>query len=103
MLMTLTNEGTKDVEFKLVKDTTLGGSPSYAYIDEDNSVIEYDTAGTSLTGGEEILTISVSKNSSVVFPIPFKYYLAPSETLTISANAALVTEVRVSIVWTELF
>lgn len=103
MLMTLTNEGTKDVEFKLVKDTTLGGTPSYSFIDEADSVVEYDTAGTTLTGGEELLTLAVAKNSSLVFPIPFKFYLSPDETLTISANSSLATDVNVSIVWADLF
>jgi len=39
---------------RLVRNATLGGTPSYTDINTNNSVVDYDTAGTTVTGGVEL-------------------------------------------------
>lgn len=103
IMVTLVNEGTKDVEFKIIENTTLGGSPNYSDINADNSVVEFDVAGTTISGGNEIITLEVLKNDSLTFPINIDYLIHPGDTLTISANSAQSSDVKVSFIWQELF
>ena len=50
----LSVDGNKPAEYQLIKNTTLGGTPSYTDISTNTSVIDYDTAGTTITGGQVI-------------------------------------------------
>ena len=47
-------------EIRLVKNTTLGGTPSYNDINTTNSVVEIDIAGTTLTGGVEVFPVPLA-------------------------------------------
>lgn len=58
------SDGTKAVTVKLIKNATLGGVPSYADVSTNTSVMEVDTAGTTVTGGTALKTFRLSKNES---------------------------------------
>jgi hypothetical protein len=99
-------DGTKPAEFQLVKNTTLGGTPSYTDISANTSVIEYDTAGTTLTGGQSIdfgtlgATGSASEGNTQTTDI----ILLPSETLTLAVRATQsTTDATAAIRWVEDF
>ncbi len=98
-------DGTKPVIVRLVKNATLGGSPSYSDISANTSVVSYDVAGTTLTGGEPIFTLSVSKSDGDVIDLsPYNIVLEPGEILTLSVEAtSSTTDATGSLVWSEKF
>jgi hypothetical protein len=98
-------DGTKPAIIRLVKNTTLGGSPSYNDISANTSVVSYDIAGTTLTGGEPIFTISVPKSDGDVIDLsPYNIVLEPGEILTLSVEAtSSTTDATGSLVWSEKF
>ena len=77
---------------------------SFDDIDINNSVVEYDTAGTTITSAEsELLTVDLAKSDSDRIRIPFDIFLAPGDSLTMTAFSTSSTEAEASIVWEELF
>jgi hypothetical protein len=99
-------DGTKPAEYQLVKNTTLGGTPAYTDISINTSVVDYDTAGTTLTGGQIIdfgslgSTGSVSEGAQETTEI----FLYPGDTLTLAVRATqTTTDVSVGIKWVEDF
>jgi len=100
----LNNSGTKDTTFKLYLNTTLGGSPSYTDIEATNSVVSYDTAGTTITGGKLLTAIIVQKNTTLLIDLmPWNISLKPTDILTISAESSQSNDASVSISWKEQF
>lgn len=72
---------------KAVKNATLGGVPSYASIDANNSLAAVDTAGTTVTGGITVFnTIADPKGTTFCDLTDFDIQLQPGETLTISVT-----------------
>lgn len=72
--------------FLLTKNATLGGSPSYTNVDATNSLAAYDTAGTTITGGNQQWNTTVGANGHTFADLTdFDIYLLPGETLTLSA------------------
>jgi hypothetical protein len=98
-------DGTKPAIVRLVKNTTLGGSPSYNDIDANTSVVSYDVAGTTLSGGEIILSIATNKSDGDTLDLSsYNIVLEPGETLTVSAEASSsTTDASVSLIWSEKF
>lgn len=90
---------------RVVKNATLGGTPSYADIEASDSVVDMDTAGTTVTGGKELFSLPLAgKNDSVVLPVnQFKIILAPGETLTVSGLSVASATINASAIWRELF
>ena len=103
--------GTSILRFKI--GATLGGSPSYTTINgttadggvtitSGNSIVSYDTAGTTVTGGTYIVGIVCDNpNTSQVGLEPYDLFLAPGETLTISGTSSNSSEMNVSLNWSE--
>lgn len=74
------------VIFLLTKNTTLGGTPAYTNIDSTNSLAAYDTAGTTITGGNQVFNCAIGANGDQFADLTeFDIYLLPGETLTVSA------------------
>lgn len=104
-LISVASDGAKPVEITVVENTTLGGTPSFADIDENNSVIEVDTAGTTLTGGDLKFASSLGKSDSEVIPlVVYKYHLHPGDTMTFAARAtSTTTDITFAVNWGEIF
>jgi len=98
-------DGTKPVVIQLIKNTTLGGTPSYTNYSTNTSVIEYDTAGTTVTGGEVVGYYTVAKDGAIYVDYTSKdLSLQEGESLTIAAKATVATsDVTVSPIWIEDF
>lgn len=98
-------DGTKPAIIKIVKNTTLGGSPIYADISTNTSVIEYDVAGTTLTGGQELFTFTIGKSDGDKLPlIGLSVDLLPGDTMTIAIAATSgTTDGTGSLSWIEKF
>lgn len=99
------SEGTKLVTVKITKEGILDGTPAFADVDSNTSVIATDTAGTTFTGGTEILTVELGKTDSKEIPLKqFKIDLLPGEIIIISGAATSSTsDIGASIHWRELF
>lgn len=98
-------DGTKDVALRVIQNTTLGGSPSWNNINASTSVVQYDTSGTSVTGGKTLLRWVVSKTASDNFFLPdaLPIVMNPGDTLTIAALSANDSSVSCSLTWNEQF
>ncbi len=92
-------------EIRVVKDATLGDTPSYANINTSDSVIDMDVAGTTVTGGRELFSFQLAgKNDKIFHGVQgHRIYLAPGETLTVSAISSGSATVNASLLWKELF
>jgi hypothetical protein len=90
---------------RLVKNATLGGTPSWANINTTNSVIEIDVAGTTVTGGKDLFPIALAgKNDKEIQDISsFRIILGPGETLTVAGSSVASATLRAAIIWHELF
>lgn len=92
------------VVFKLIKNTTLGGVPSYTNLDATNSCAASDVAGTTVTGGNVQFNTTVGANGNVFVDLTeFDIFLSPGDTLTGTAatiSGAAANHV-VAINWNE--
>ena len=90
---------------RLVKNASLGGTPSYANINTTNSVVEIDTSGTTVIGGTEVFSVPLAgKNDALIEElIQHKIIIAPGETLTLAGSSANSATIRGSGLWRELF
>jgi hypothetical protein len=103
---TISVDGTKPATFELRRNATLNGTPAYTDISTNTSVVDYDTAGTTVTGGEVIDFATLSKDGSLSnVPIDISdIYLNPGETLTLGvAASSSTTDVTAAIRWVEDF
>lgn len=99
-------DGNKPAEFQLIKNGTLGGTPSYTDVSTNTSVVDYDTAGTTVTGGQVIdfSTLAASGSISEAGTTTTDIILLPGETLTLAVNATQsTTDVTAAIRWVEDF
>jgi len=99
-------DGNKPAEFQLIKNTTLGGTPSYTDISTNTSVIDYDTAGTTISGGQVIDfgTLGATGSASESGTSTTDIILLPGETLTLAVRAsATTTDATAAIRWVEDF
>jgi len=92
-------------QIRLVRDATLGGSPSYSDISATDSVVDIDTSGTTVTGGKELLFAGLAgRNDAVSLDLTnYDIILAPGETLTVAALSANSSTLNAAILWKELF
>lgn len=104
--LSVTNEGNKDVEFRVLLNAEVFGPVNYNNINLNTSTTEYDIDGTTVStsaGGTELFIFELSKNSSDNFTIPFDVNINPGENLVITASSDQSTEVKVALTWLELF
>ena len=96
-------DGTKAVDVKLIRGATLGGSPSYTDVSTSTSVIDFDVAGTTVTGGVFLKSITLAKLESKDLEVaPLDIELFPGETLTFAAAASSATsDIGVAVTWRE--
>lgn len=90
---------------RVVKNTTLGGTPDYSDINTNNSIVEIDTSGTTLTGGTEMFNIPLAgKNDKELIDVtPYSIVIEPGETITISGLSDNSATINGSLLWKELF
>lgn len=92
---------------------TLGGSPAFAAISGTTadsgvtitsglSVASFDTAGTTVTGGQQVFNITLARNGdSTVDLLPYEIEVQPGETYTFSVTAQASADIRVAVNWNE--
>lgn len=99
--------------FRIIKNATLGGSPSYAANDgstadsgttitSGQSVVSYDTAGTTVTGGTVVMNLAVVVGGNQDFDLTDQsIFFAPGDTITFAFESNDSCTVTVAIVWSE--
>jgi len=101
-IITMSNEGNRDVVFKLIDDPTYS-SPSLVNVDVNNSVAILNPSGT-ISGGSEIIRFDLSKDSSLLFDLGrLGLSLPPEHSIAITVQSSQSTIASVSIGWTEKF
>jgi len=96
-------EGAQPATVRLTKDTTLGGTPSYSDYSANTSPIQYDTAGTTLTGGDVVFSTALAKvDSQIVDLDKWGIFIAPGETLTLSVESGANTDPTATVNWVDL-
>ncbi len=90
---------------RVVKNATLGGTPAYSDINTSNSVMEIDIAGTTLTGGIELIAAPLAgKNDKEIRDVTsLKIIIHPGETLTIAGTSASSATINAGFLWKELY
>lgn len=90
---------------RIVKNATLGGTPSFSNINTSNSVVEIDTAGTTVTGGQELGALLLAgKNAEDRLAVADNnIILNPGESITISGSSANSATIKAAMRWRELF
>lgn len=102
LYISLACEGNKPVVFEIIKNATLGGSPSYIDIDIDKAIMQYDIAGTTANNGSLVTTFTLAKSDSfTVDADTLNLFVQPEETLTISAYSSNATEATACFTWVE--
>jgi hypothetical protein len=89
----------------LIKNTTLGGSPSWTDINTTNSVVEIDTAATSVSGGTVLPGSTLAgKNDKDADNIDtLGIILNPGETMSYVGESANSATIDAATFWKELF
>lgn len=102
--VSVATDGTKTAVVRLVINTTLGGTPSYADISTNTSVAQKETAGTTLTGGKEVMTFQIAKVAQDRIDLsPYNIVLHPGDILTVGVSSSASTDVGVGLSWKEIF
>lgn len=91
--------------FRLVKNATLGGTPSYSDINTSDSILEIDTAGTTVTGGKEFINIGMAGKNDRIFEIllPLSIVVSPGDTITLSVYSTNSATFNGALLFKELF
>lgn len=105
LFFSTTNTGSADATYRLKLNATLGGAPSYTDISTNTSVVSFDTAGTTVTGGRLIATFFAQGNTNAQIDLSnIPIVLNNLDTLTISATSSgAAIAPSVALTWTEQF
>ncbi len=90
---------------RLVQNATLGGTPSWSNINTNNSIVEIDTAGTTVTDGKElaVLPLAGKNDKTILNLIDFKNILKHEDTVTVAGLSAGSATINATLLWRELF
>jgi len=105
--------GSGIVTLKIIRNATLGGSPSYTTINgstadggvtitSGNSVVSYDTAGTTVTGGTVMFNSIIGVGNNAFEDLSeLDLFAYPSDTITFSLTSTQNATGGIGITWTE--
>jgi len=102
--LSISNTDTKIAIVRVSLNTTLGGTPSYSNYDTNTSIAEIDTAGTTRTGGNIVLTYLLAGGASAYLDLShYNIKIGPSKTLTVSASliSGSAADIYASLQWAE--
>jgi len=98
-------DGTKAGSVHIVKNGTIGGVPAPVDYNTATSVVQADTAGTTVTGGEQELVLTMAKlDSTRAFIRDLEINALPGEHITIATETVSgTTDAYHSVRWHEEF
>lgn len=102
--LTFFTESNKGATVEIRTGATLGGTPNFQEVGNENLISEYDTSGTTVSGGVVLDTFVFSANTS--FPIDLSAYkirVPPSLQITVAArvNSGAASDSAASLSWYE--
>lgn len=90
--------------FRIWEDAVIGGTPVYTNINDNNSVISVDTAGTTRTGGKLLFAGVVGKDNGQTFNIKdLKLVIRPGHKISVTSESNSSGNMSAAIVWVEDF
>lgn len=94
-----------DAIYSLYIDATLGGTPAYSDVNANQSVAEYDSAGTTVTNGRKICTFYLGgTRSEIIYLSDLNIKLTPGQTLTVTGESlSSAIDLFASLSWQERF
>ncbi len=97
------NSGTAGISvLQVIINPTLGGTPSYTNIDSLYSTIQYDTAGTTVSGGIVIFNTSYASNGNMFMDVTeLGLIINPSSIMTFAVKSTQNTTASISVCWSE--
>jgi len=105
--LAISQGGNADCNIRMVRNTALGGVPAYTDFDTNTSVIAYDVAGTTLTGGrEQFRCVQDSSGSNPgINLMPYGIRLNPGDIMTFSAQSqgGGTVSPQIGVAWREEF
>lgn len=103
MSVNLATDGNKSTNFACYINSALGGTPVFTDHNTNVSVIEIDTAGTTITNGNKVIDVPMEKvGSNPLDTENLNILLSPGDTFTVTAKSANANIVEVGITWKEL-
>jgi hypothetical protein len=104
-IVSFSSEGNRPVLAIAVINPTFAGEPDWTSIDAADSIMEYDTAGTTVTGGRQVVEFALGKTDSLSVNLPNHYghvCLLPGDVFCLAARTTSGTsEVSASCAWEE--
>jgi hypothetical protein len=102
VFISVSADGTKNVDIRVLKNATINGT-SFHSIDA-NSVVSYDIAATSVSGGTLTFPIKLGKtDSQSINTAEFRMLSLPGETLTFSALSSGASAIGIGCRWLDKF
>jgi hypothetical protein len=111
-LSAATDNGNGLATIRLKTGVTIGGSPSFSPINgstadqgvtitSGNSISSVDVAGTGTTG-TLIFNLCLARNTNVNYDLtPFNIFIAPGQTLTVTAFSSAAASIQAALNWNE--
>ena len=98
-------EGSGDALFVAYLNPTVGGTPSFTHIDVNSSVVSYDSAGTTISGGTQLFSFFLANGTDYSFNMyDYNVQLTPGDTLVFACQSTSGSiTVHASISWIERF
>lgn len=100
------NSANNLASIRLVKNATLGGSPSYSDINTTNSVVDIDTSGTTVTGGKALHFFPMAGKNGILADgniTDHEMIMSPGDTVTVAGLSANSATMNAALLWRELF
>jgi hypothetical protein len=96
-------DGTKPAVIEIHINATIAGTPNWTYHNESVDLMEYDTAGTTVSGALEVTVVAIGKTGNVEVDLKkMNIKLAPNDVITLAAKATSgTTDVTASLTWQE--
>jgi len=102
--LSLGTDGTKIFNVRILLNPTVGGVPAFTDISTTTSVVDYDTAGTTITGGRLLFAFALAKVDSLYFSFKdLDVLMNPTDRLVVSATTSVAGDIQATFGWTERF
>jgi len=105
LLLSIANTSNADLTVRMILNTTLGGVPSYTDISTTTSVVSFDVAGTTITGGRALGIFVLNGNTNAQVRLDYiPIAINPTDILTFSgtSSGAAITATA-ALTWSEIF
>jgi hypothetical protein len=97
--------GSSDALFTVYLNPTVSGTPSFTDIDANTSVVSYDTAGTTVSGGIQLFSFFLANGNQFAFNLSdYNVLLIPGDQLVFACKSTSASlTIYASVSWIEKF